>query len=215
MAHSKTAAVGLVSLLNSLFEAAILGNVKSFDKAIKAIGKAADLREVKDDAGRSALHYAALGGSRELCTRLVEQYKLDPNARDRGGMSAEFSCDQAAQLPKLPCILECSTLRSLHLSGSPPPDLHAGATPLALAVGNGALAAMEALLALGANADAARQEDGVGPMHRAATAPKDGPAVMERLVEAGVQLDAPSTSGTPLCLAAHAGRPDNLQWLIR
>ncbi len=88
-----------------------------------------------------------------------------------------------------------------------------GDTPLALACGSGAVPAMDVLLAHGADPSSDKRSDGIRPLHRAATAP--APDAITRLATAGADMDPVSSMGTPLCLAAHMRRPQNISALLK
>lgn len=43
------------------------------------------LTDLKDDKGRTALHLAASAGNTDICADLINNFKLDVNARDEEG----------------------------------------------------------------------------------------------------------------------------------
>ncbi|KAK9828865.1 hypothetical protein WJX72_002461 [[Myrmecia] bisecta] len=87
----------------------------------------------------------------------------------------------------------------------------AGETPLSLAAGAGQLPTV--MMLLDHNADVSRcAPGGAAPIHRAATS--GSTEVLEALLAAGADVEAPSTPGTPLLWAAGSGKSDCVKALL-
>lgn len=87
-----------------------------------------------------------------------------------------------------------------------------GETPLALACATGRLEVAMHLLSKGASPSLRQEPDGTSALHRAANAPK--PELIDLLIDAGADVAVSSKTGSPLCWAAGAGLPDNVEKLV-
>jgi ankyrin repeat protein len=75
--------------VSKLLNAARDGNLQVFKELAHAIAEGQEigktLSDVKDANGRGPLHFAARGGSDELCTYMIEELKLPVDIRDNDG----------------------------------------------------------------------------------------------------------------------------------
>lgn len=73
--------------LSALFQAALAGEYVPF---VRAIGEfdaqaASELKNVREQQGRSCLHYAAASGSADVCKLLLEDFGFAVDATDKAG----------------------------------------------------------------------------------------------------------------------------------
>mmetsp|Transcript_6385 Transcript_6385/g.14191 ORF Transcript_6385/g.14191 Transcript_6385/m.14191 type:complete len:479 (+) Transcript_6385:89-1525(+) len=88
-----------------------------------------------------------------------------------------------------------------------------GETALALAAATGHVDVVKYLLSKGGNPTLRQEPDGTAAIHRAATCKQL--EVIDVLLEAQADVNTPSKTGTPLCWAAGAGLPDNVDKLLK
>jgi ankyrin repeat protein len=94
----------------------------------------------------------------------------------------------------------------------------AGATPVSIAAGAGNLAALDLLLARGGDVKGFARP-GCRPCHppmvSAVRGGKGSPQLLQRLIDAGADIDAADDEGvTPVIAAAAFGRPDLIEFLV-
>lgn len=86
--------------LGTLFQAALQNNVQSFEATLTHLDDKNDLKDVRESKGRSCLHYAAQGGSVELCNILLDEYGCELDLQDKTGelehVKGTYSADAMA-----------------------------------------------------------------------------------------------------------------------
>lgn len=185
-------------------------------EAVEALRQSGASLASVTDYGCNALYFAARGGNAGMLTAIEDagialdapgSYLNDPlmEAVERG--HHEFAERLARAGAKSPHALWTATkrgdarMRKILLDAGATPLQHRG---LADAAGTNDLEAVLAMLAAGADANAAL--DGVTGLMRAC---RDGHAeVVDALVAAGARLDADGKRSGPLHLALEASRPD-------
>ena len=126
-------------------------------------------------------------------------------ARDAFGRSILHHASQAGHLALVKHMTD-------HLSMDVNLQDSSGETPLALACATGSLVVAKHLLSKGASPSLRKEPDGTAPLHRAANAPS--PELIDLLIDAGAEVAVASKTGTPLCWAAGAGLPHNVEKLV-
>lgn len=182
-----------------LVDAAALGDLHSVDRLLR-LGLPTDARDTK---GTTALIRACGRGHPAVVARLLEA-GADPGLATENGVDALTAAIAAGQVEVLRLMLD-------HGLTVDAPMAH-GVPPLLLAAAVGAAPCVSLLLDRGAPADATDSR-GNGALHAAAqyafsTNHGDAAlALMQRLVDAGCQLDAANRDGQTallLALGAHA-----------
>ncbi len=155
--------------------------------------------EARDGLGWTALHYAALDGSREELALLLSQ-GLNVDGANYGGYTPLHLATIGGKLAAMEDLLEAGA--DVNAEGGN------GWTPLHWAAAGSSPAAVETLLAGGARANSLDGE-GLSPLHFAALAASAASA--ELLLAAGAETDIAGTDEvrmTPLHLAALRGSPE-------
>lgn len=154
------------------------------------VGAGAD-PALRDDAGRTALHHAAMRDAAPVMTALLDDHALDRDAVDHRRRTPLHAAVGAGMTAAAEWLIE----RGAAIDA--PAKL--GRTPLHLAVERGDRAMARLLLEAGAAVDPA-DALGLTPLHLAVLA--DRPRAVAMLAEAGASLEAADRFGqTPLDLA--------------
>ncbi|KAI3893433.1 hypothetical protein MKX03_020277, partial [Papaver bracteatum] len=72
----------------------------------EGIGVATAIAKIRDEDERGCLHFAAAGGSLEVCKYLIENLKLDVNSKDREGHTPLFEATILGHLDTIRYLLE-------------------------------------------------------------------------------------------------------------
>ncbi|CAN1176626.1 ANK1 [Linum perenne] len=225
--------------VKNLLGAALSGNLdllKLFAAELdEGQGIAKTVAAIKDAKQRGALHFAAREGKTEVCKFLVDELKLDVNAKDEDGETpllhaarqghndtAKYLLERGAK-PAIPSDLGATALH--HCAGEGNTELmkyllskgmqvdfdsDAG-TPLVWAAGHGQKDALKVLLEHHANPNA-ETEDGITPLLSAVAA--NSSECTELLVQAGASAKVMAGGATPLHIAADHGNMEILKCLL-
>lgn len=71
----------VIDVWNLFFEPGLVSGLKSGDDIGTSIAN------IKDDNGRTVLHFGAAGGKTHICKYLIEELKLDVDIKDDQGVS--------------------------------------------------------------------------------------------------------------------------------
>lgn len=226
--------------VQQFLNAARTGNLDLFKKLAKQLddgkGIAQTVADVKDANKRGALHFAAREGKTDVCKYLVEELKLDVNAKDDDGetpllhaarqghtATAEFLTECGAD-PSIPSQLGATALHhsagigdtellKFLISRGVDVDLQSDAgTPLIWAAGHGQQDAVRILLEHHANPNIGTDDD-VTPLLSAVAA--GSLQCLELLIQAGAYVNVTAGGATPLHIAADHGNPEMIECLLK
>ncbi|XP_027107369.2 palmitoyltransferase AKR1-like isoform X1 [Coffea arabica] len=233
-------ALAVRDTVQQFLNAARTGNLDLFKKLAKQLddgkGIAQTVADVKDANKRGALHFAAREGKTDMCKYLVEELKLDVNAKDDDGetpllhaarqghaATAEYLTECGAD-PSIPSHLGAMALHhsagigdtellKFLISRGVDVDLQSDAgTPLIWAAGHGQQDAVRILLEHRANPNIGTEDD-VTPLLSAVAA--DSLQCLELLIQAGAHVNVTAGGATPLHIAADHGSPEILECLLK
>ncbi|KAI3987392.1 hypothetical protein MKX01_042396 [Papaver californicum] len=95
-----------------LFNAAYTGDFDRFKWLAlnhaddEGIAVAKSIGKVKDEDGKGCLHFAAAGGSLEVCKYLIEKLKLDVDSKDGNGITPLYHASIKGHLDTVTYLLE-------------------------------------------------------------------------------------------------------------
>ncbi|XP_026385337.1 ankyrin-1-like [Papaver somniferum] len=237
---------------SELFKTAYTGNLSRFKRLAlkhaeaqgievgKAIGKLVDvggkgLGKIFDEGGRGCLHFAAEGGSLNVCKYLLDTLKVDVDAIDGKGYTPLCRAIEKGHLDTVRYLLEKGA------NADAPDDKNY--TPLQIAVKSGDTKMIASLLSKGVHLDVANRvgtalEIAAGLGHQnavkmlldhganpnVASPSLQRPLILaisakswesvEHLLQAGADPNAVSCGTTPLIAAARDGRTDVVMRLL-
>ncbi|XP_026384687.1 tankyrase-2-like [Papaver somniferum] len=147
-----------------LFNAAYTGDFDRFkrlalnhaDDEVIALEKS--IGKVKDDDGRGCLHFAAAGGSLEVCKYLLETLKLGVDSKDGNGITSLYHATIKGHFDTVTYLLE--------KGANPDVSNNRNVTPLHYAAKSGNTKIITLLLSRGVRADASTRSG--TPLHLAA-----------------------------------------------
>ena len=188
-------------------------NTSSYFEAATATDVTGCLREgagarVKDDSGRTPLHYAAWYGSAEMVQVLLTAGP-DVRAKANNGWAPLHYAARYGTAETVEALLSAGARPDLHL------ETNAGAKPLHLAVASGSTDVFRVILDAAGDADVrAKTDGGSTPLTLAA---RYGTAEMVQvLLTAGADVGAENNYGwTPLHYAARYGTAETVEVVLR
>ncbi|KAI3926256.1 hypothetical protein MKW98_028392 [Papaver atlanticum] len=135
-----------------LFNAAYIGDFDRFKRLAlnhaddEMLALAKSIGKVKDEDGRGCLHFAAAGGSLEVCKYLLEKLKLDVDSKDGKGITPLYHATIKGHLDTVTYLLE--------KGAKPDASNDAFVTPLHYAAKSGNTKIITLLLSRGVRVDA-------------------------------------------------------------
>lgn len=157
---------------------------------------------VRNKAGESPLHKAAIQGHNEIVMLLIDN-KADVNAQDKDGKSPLRGAAWAGHTNVVETLLAHG--------GDVNVPTTSGLTPLHSAAANGRKNIVDLLLAHGADVNA-MTTNGLTPLHSAAL--MNSKDVVEVLLAHGANVNAQADGFTPLFLAVHKGYKEVVKMLL-
>ncbi|XP_026437755.1 26S proteasome non-ATPase regulatory subunit 10-like [Papaver somniferum] len=225
-----------------LFDAAYTGKLNRFKRLAlnhakgEGIGVTEAIGKVKDEDGIGCLHFAAAGGSLQVCKYLLENLKLDVDSKDGKGHTPLCHATIQGHLETVRYLLERgANVDALNDTSYTP--LHCAAvigdtkiitlllsrvvcvdlatrcgTALLFAACHGHRDAVKVLLDHGSNPNVVGSQSMLRPLI-AAISVRSWEGV-ELLLQAGADPNAVSFGNTPLTLAASDGHVDDIKRLL-
>ncbi|MCL7030465.1 hypothetical protein MKW94_024312, partial [Papaver nudicaule] len=175
-----------------LFNAAFTGKFNNFKWLAlgyakgEEIGVADAIGKITDGKGRGSLHFAAFGGSLNVCKYLHETLKLDVDVKDKNGHTPLYLATVKGCLDTVMYLLE----KGANADASD----HTNHTPLHCAA---------KIVIIGKYCDCIKNFTYLGDLK-----------IMTLLLSRGVRVDVPSGSGTALLVAACTGHQDAVKLLL-
>ncbi|XP_026394970.1 ankyrin-3-like isoform X2 [Papaver somniferum] len=222
----------------AFFNAAYTNKIHNFKYHAKCeeIGVATTIGKMRDEDERGCLHFAAAGGSLEVCKYLIETLKLDVDPKDEHGHTPLYHAAIKGRLKTVRYLLE--------MGANADAATDTNYTPLHCAAKIGNTKIMTLLLSRGARVDVASRTGTA--LQRAASCGHRGAVrvlldhsanpnvvtsqgmlrplmsailgksweTMELLLQAGADPNAVSCGSSPLIFAARDGRVDDIKRLL-
>ncbi|CAO2837046.1 unnamed protein product [Amaranthus hypochondriacus] len=240
MAADGSVALAVRQKVQDFLNAALTGNLDFFKiiaaKLDDGKGLSKTVAEVKDANDRTALHFAAREGQLEVCKYLLEDLKLDVNVKDAEGETPLIHAARQGHNATVKYLLEhgadssiasdlgatalhhaagignVELIRLLLSKGALVDSQSDSGTPLIWAAGHGQTDAVEVLLEHHANPNSETDEN-ITPLLSAVAA--GSLACLEKLIQAGANVNIIAGGTTPLHIAADIGSSDLINCLLK
>ncbi|XP_071932175.1 uncharacterized protein [Coffea arabica] len=204
-------ALAVRDTVQQFLNAARTGNLDLFKKLAKQLddgkGIAQTVADVKDANKRGALHFAAREGKTDMCKYLVEELKLDVNAKDDDGETPLLHAARQGHAATAEYLTECGADPSI--------PSHLGAMALHHSAGIGDTELLKFLISRGVDVDL--QSDAGTPLIWAAGHGQQDAVriLLEHRANAGAHVNVTAGGATPLHIAADHGSPEILECLLK
>ncbi|CAH8259327.1 unnamed protein product [Arabidopsis lyrata] len=240
MAPDASTALAAREKVQQFLNAACTGNLEFLKNVAKQLDEGKDLKKtvesIKDANKRGALHFAAREGQTEICRYLLEELKLNADAKDEAGDTPLVHAARQGQIETAKYLLEhgadpniaselgatalhhaagtgeIELLKELLSRGVPVDSESESGTPLIWAAGHDQKDAVEVLLEHNADPNA-ETEDNITPLLSAVAA--GSLACLELLVKAGAKANVFAGGATPLHIAADIGNLELTNCLLK
>ncbi|KAJ4817345.1 hypothetical protein LUZ62_029911 [Rhynchospora pubera] len=207
MTADASTALSVRAKVQKFLEAACTGNLDLLKKISNQLdegkGMAETVEAVKDGNNRTALHFAAREGQKDICEFLLGELKLEADVRDDEGETPLIHASRQGHVDTVKYLLE--------QGANPSASSNLGATALHHAAGIGNIEIMELLISKGVDVES--QSDAGTPLIWAAG--HDQPESVKLLLKHNAKANSETDDGiTPLLSAVAAGSIQCLQLLI-